>query len=90
MMRYIVILLIMLSACSPCRQVVEQTDSVSHVAHERDSVSHTGAARDSVHHRDSIYVYQSGDTLYIYNSANSKCRTVVRIEKINKFNNKKN
>lgn len=66
MTRYIVILLITLSACSPCRQIVEQTDSVSHLAHERDSVSHTGAARDSVHHRDSVYVYHSGDTLYIY------------------------
>ena len=66
MTRYVIILLLALTACSPCRQVVEQTDSVSHVAHERDSVSHTGAARDSVHHRDSIYVYHSGDTLYIY------------------------
>lgn len=66
MMRYIVILLITLSACSPCRQVVEQTDSVSHVAHERDSVSHAATQRDSVSQRDSVYIYQSGDTLYIY------------------------
>lgn len=66
MTRYVIIILLVLTACSPCRRIVEQTDSVSHVAHERDSVSHTGAARDSVHHRDSIYVYHSGDTLYIY------------------------
>lgn len=66
MTRYVIIILLVLTACSPCRQVVEQSDSVSHVAHERDSVSHTGAARDSVHHRDSVYIYQSGDTLYIY------------------------
>ena len=65
-MRYIIILLLALTACSPCRQVVEQSDSVSHVAHERDSVSHTGVARDSVSRRDSVYIYRSGDTLYIY------------------------
>lgn len=65
-MRYIIILLLVLTACSPCRQVVEQSDSVSHVAHERDSVSHTGVARDSVSRRDSVYIYRSGDTLYIY------------------------
>lgn len=66
MIRYIVIILLALTACSPCRQVVEQSDSVSHVAHERDSVSHTTAQRDSVNQRDSIYIYRSGDTLYIY------------------------
>ena len=65
-MRYIIILLLVLTACSPCRQVVEQSDSVSHVAHERDSVSHTASARDSVSRRDSVYIYRSGDTLYIY------------------------
>ena len=66
MMRYIIILLLVLTACSPCRQVVEQSDSVSHVAKERDSVSHTASARDSVSRRDSVYIYRSGDTLYIY------------------------
>lgn len=65
-MRYIIILLLVLTACSPCRQVVKQSDSVSHVAHERDSVSHTASARDSVSRRDSVYIYRSGDTLYIY------------------------
>lgn len=65
-MRYIIILLLVLTACSPCRQIVEQSDSVSHVAHERDSVSHTASARDSVSRRDSVYIYRSGDTLYIY------------------------
>ena len=65
-MRYIIILLLALTACSPCRQVVEQSDSVSHVAHERDSVSHVAHERDSVSRRDSVYVYRSGDTLYIY------------------------
>ena len=65
-MRYVIILLLALTACSPCRQIVEQSDSVSHVAHERDSVSHVAHERDSVHHRDSVYVYHSGDTLYIY------------------------
>ena len=65
-MRYVIILLLVLTACSPCRQVVEQTDSANHVAHERDSVSHAAHERDSVHHRDSVYVYHSGDTLYIY------------------------
>lgn len=63
MMRYVIILLLVLTACSPCRQVVEQSDSVSHVAHERDSVSHTTSERDSIYLRDSIYVYQRGDTL---------------------------
>ena len=66
MMRYIIILLLALTACSPCRQVIEQSDSVSHVAHERDSVSHVAHERDSVSRRDSIYIYRSGDTLYIY------------------------
>lgn len=66
MVRYIIIALLSLTACSPCRQVVEQSDSVSHVANERDSVSHTGVARDSVSRRDSVYIYRSGDTLYIY------------------------
>lgn len=66
MIRYAIILLLALTACSPCRQIVEQSDSVSHVAHERDSVSRTASTRDSVHHRDSVYIYRSGDTLYIY------------------------
>lgn len=66
MVRYIIIALLSLTACSPCRKIVEQTDSVSHTAHERDSVSHTAATRDSVTRRDSVYIYRSGDTLYIY------------------------
>lgn len=66
MVRYIIIALLSLTACSPCRKIVEQTDSVSHVAHERDSVSHVAHERDSVSRRDSVYVYRSGDTLYIY------------------------
>ena len=66
MIRYIIIALLSLTACSPCRKIVEQTDSVSHVAHERDSVSHVAHERDSVSRRDSVYIYRSGDTLYIY------------------------
>lgn len=66
MMRYVIITLLALTACSPCRQIVEQSDSTNHVAHERDSVSRTASARDSISRRDSVYIYRSGDTLYIY------------------------
>jgi hypothetical protein len=86
MMRYIVILLITLSACSPCRHIVdvEQTDSVSHVAHERDSVSHTTSERDSIYLRDSIYVYQRGDTLYHFKER-QVVRWIERVDTLTKY-----
>lgn len=86
MMRYIVILLITLSACSPCRHIVdvEQTDSVSHVAHERDSVSHTTSERDSIYLRDSIYVYQRGDTLYHFKERQI-VRWIERVDTLTKY-----
>ena len=66
MTRYLSIILILLTACSPCRQIVEQRDSVTHTTTQRDSVTHTTTQRDSVSQRDSVFVFRAGDTLYIY------------------------